>query len=42
VVVATTAAIRLRWPLLVGVVAVLAAVPPLVTVALEMIPRRRG
>ncbi len=36
------AAIRLRWPWWCGVLAVLAAIPPLVTFPLELWFRRRG
>jgi integral membrane protein len=41
-VVAIVAAIRLRWPWWCGVLAVLAAIPPLVTYPLELWFRRRG
>lgn len=41
-VVAIIAAVRLRWPWWVGVVAVLAAIPPLVTLPLEIILRKKG
>jgi integral membrane protein len=41
-VVAIISAIRLRWPWWCGVLAVLAAIPPLVTYPLELWFRRRG
>ena len=41
-VVSIVAAIRLRWPWWCGVLAVLAAIPPLVTYPLELWFRRRG
>lgn len=36
------AAVRLRWPLLVTALALLASIPPLVTVVIEIWTRRRG
>ncbi|WP_305805902.1 DUF3817 domain-containing protein [Stenotrophomonas sp. YIM B06876] len=42
VAVSLVAGMRLRWPLWTTVVALLAAVPPLVTVPLELWSRRRG
>jgi integral membrane protein len=42
VVVSIIAAFRLRWPWWCGVLAVLAAVPPLVTFPLELWFRRKG
>jgi len=42
VVVTVLAAVRLRWPLWATLVAVLAAVPPLVTIPMEMWFKRRG
>ena len=42
VVVAVMAAVRLRWPLWAALVAVLAAVPPLVTIPMEIWFKRRG
>lgn len=42
VVVTVMAAVRLRWPLWTILVAVLAAVPPLVTIPMEIWFRRRG
>lgn len=41
-VVAVVAAVRLRWPWWATLLAVLAAVPPLVTLPLEWVYRRRG
>ncbi|WMJ69448.1 DUF3817 domain-containing protein [Stenotrophomonas sp. 24(2023)] len=42
VVVAVLAAVRLRWPWWAAVLAVLAAIPPLVTLPLEAWFKRRG
>lgn len=42
VVVTVMAAVRLRWPLWATVLAILAAVPPLVTIPLEIWFKRRG
>ncbi len=42
VVVTVMAAVRLRWPLWATLVAVLAAVPPLVTIPMEIWFKRRG
>ena len=42
VVVTVMAAVRLRWPLWAALIAVLAAVPPLVTIPLEIWFKRRG
>ncbi len=42
VVITLVAALRLRWPLWATLVAVLAAVPPLVTIPMEMWFKRRG
>lgn len=42
VVITVLAAARLRWPLWATVVAVLAAVPPLVTIPMEIWYKRRG
>lgn len=36
------AAVRLRWPLLVTALALLAAIPPLATILIEIWTRRRG
>lgn len=41
-VVSIVAAIRLRWPWWCGVMALIAAIPPLVTFPLELWFRRRG
>ena len=42
VVVTVMAAVRLRWPIWVTLLALLAAVPPLVTVPMEIWFKRRG
>ncbi|PWF55127.1 DUF3817 domain-containing protein [Massilia glaciei] len=42
VVVTVMAAVRLRWPLWATLIAVLAAVPPLVTIPMEIWFKRRG
>ncbi|PPG37456.1 hypothetical protein C5C17_17795 [Pseudoclavibacter sp. RFBA6] len=42
IVIAITAAVILRWRWWVAILALLAAIPPLVTVPLEMWMRRRG
>ena len=42
VVVTILAAVRLRWPLWAALVAMLAAVPPLVTIPMEIWFKRRG
>ena len=42
VVVTVLAAVRLRWPLWAALVAMLAAVPPLVTIPMEIWFKRRG
>ena len=42
VVVTVMAAVRLRWPLWATLLAILAAVPPLVTILLELWFKRRG
>ncbi len=42
VVITILAAMRLRWPLWAALLAVLAAVPPLVTIPLEIWYKRRG
>lgn len=42
VVVTVMAAVRLRWPMWASLVAILAAVPPLVTIPMEIWFKRRG
>lgn len=42
VVVTVMAAVRLRWPIWVTLIAVVAAIPPLVTVPMEIWFKRRG
>lgn len=42
VIITVMAAVRLRWPLWAALIAVLAAVPPLVTIPMEIWFKRRG
>lgn len=42
VIVTVLAAVRLRWPLWASLIAILAAVPPLVTIPMEIWFKRRG
>lgn len=42
VIVTVMAAVRLRWPLWASLIAILAAVPPLVTIPMEIWFKRRG